>query len=618
MVLNMTSSKLSGMKLRNLLAIAFLGMAVVFGLIWFWEYYNHPASIIARNDAEYLMARIEKGKIDPLEIKVDHVAEAVQHNNPELIRALIQFLQNKRWREYESFAMVKAISYLEDKDLKSLYFSRFKRDKDGFLKMRLIERFYVDMDAGVIKTLLEAGLNPNQSLYVKTDKSFIDGAYQSKITLNHRWTVEPGTYRGSRMVLKPFIKMKSKTIPIPGWVSDQELKDLIGHTVTFTREKYRRESYLLLQAAEQQNLTVVRLLLEYGADQKVVGSNGETVYSLLKDNDARFLVRSWGKQLDPVEEIITRDDLNAYREQPRNQSSSVVTRHLTTAVENGAAAVTAYLLNQKKVILKANDWPLLVSAYESRNPLVVDLVLAYGIDINHTIKRRQLPEKYQPKKRSPLSMVFMAASGRKLSSKEEKLRESVTIGNALIAIAEKEMQMETLFVLNGHKLEWNDFFLAVLSKQFETAEQLLAENPRLIGSKDRRGFTPLAAAAFYGESKAAQFLIDHGADVNTVDNSGRYPIFYAVDYGHPKMTRLLVENGALLTIPKYPDCAFIPLYAEQIQKRKAPIEKIFNAFKKFRGGRKQLERHRYYEIRKLLLEATKKKGLPLCKKKKRS
>lgn len=77
---------------------------------------------------------------------------------------------------------------------------------------------------------------------------------------------------------------------------------------------------------------------------------------------------------------------------------------------------------------------------------------------------------------------------------------------------------------------------------------LLEQHPDLVSERDESGATALHYAALNGHRRAAEFLIDQGADINSRDSQfGATPAGWAIEY--------LREKGALLGI-EISDLAF--------------------------------------------------------------
>ena len=77
-------------------------------------------------------------------------------------------------------------------------------------------------------------------------------------------------------------------------------------------------------------------------------------------------------------------------------------------------------------------------------------------------------------------------------------------------------------------------------------QKLISENPSLLESKDRVGFTPLHIAAFYGQTEAAMLLINHKANLDSKNNNKNTPLHIAAMQNYPKVARLLISSEANL------------------------------------------------------------------------
>jgi ankyrin repeat protein len=96
----------------------------------------------------------------------------------------------------------------------------------------------------------------------------------------------------------------------------------------------------------------------------------------------------------------------------------------------------------------------------------------------------------------------------------------------------------------------------------ERVQALLKNNPDLVLSKDRNGWTPLHWAAADGHKSVAELLLAHGADVRARDNRGETPLHksagncdtvgncgtvrmhWAAADGHKSVAELLLAHGA--------------------------------------------------------------------------
>jgi hypothetical protein len=82
-----------------------------------------------------------------------------------------------------------------------------------------------------------------------------------------------------------------------------------------------------------------------------------------------------------------------------------------------------------------------------------------------------------------------------------------------------------------------------------TLKRLLAEDPKLVGTTDKEGRTPLHCAAERGSVDACRALVDSGAALNARDDNGETPLHYAVRDRWRPGVGLLIAGGADPQIP---------------------------------------------------------------------
>ncbi len=87
---------------------------------------------------------------------------------------------------------------------------------------------------------------------------------------------------------------------------------------------------------------------------------------------------------------------------------------------------------------------------------------------------------------------------------------------------------------------------AAASGDVRRVEELLAEDPRLIGFLSHDGWTPLHLAAFFGSREVVDFLLDHGADMHVVskNENSAMPLHSALANNQVETATLLIDRGA--------------------------------------------------------------------------
>jgi ankyrin repeat protein len=94
-------------------------------------------------------------------------------------------------------------------------------------------------------------------------------------------------------------------------------------------------------------------------------------------------------------------------------------------------------------------------------------------------------------------------------------------------------------------------FLAVHDGRRDTVKRLLGVAPQLTSARDESGWTLLHLAAFHGDYRTSELLVEAGADVNAVCESGTTPLHKATvigSEGSEKVVELLIAHGAKVNV----------------------------------------------------------------------
>jgi ankyrin repeat protein len=91
-----------------------------------------------------------------------------------------------------------------------------------------------------------------------------------------------------------------------------------------------------------------------------------------------------------------------------------------------------------------------------------------------------------------------------------------------------------------------DVFSAAAIGQIESLQAQIDQNAALVNAVAPDGFSPLGLASFFGQTKAAGLLIQHGAQVNQPSNNPQKvaPLHSAAAGQHLEIARMLLEAGA--------------------------------------------------------------------------
>jgi ankyrin repeat protein len=84
---------------------------------------------------------------------------------------------------------------------------------------------------------------------------------------------------------------------------------------------------------------------------------------------------------------------------------------------------------------------------------------------------------------------------------------------------------------------------AARSDDLEKVQELLAEDPSLVSSRDDLTWTPLHVAAVNGNKDVVELLLASKAHVNAKTNRGLTPLSLALDKDHHEVAELLRRHG---------------------------------------------------------------------------
>lgn len=104
--------------------------------------------------------------------------------------------------------------------------------------------------------------------------------------------------------------------------------------------------------------------------------------------------------------------------------------------------------------------------------------------------------------------------------------------------------------------------MAAFGGQSQVVALLVSHDGAAMRQVDERGRTPLHWAAIGGHADVVEQLIRQGADVNATDRDGEVPLHLAARFGKPEAFALLLARGGDLAVKSTDGCTPIDLARE--------------------------------------------------------
>lgn len=132
------------------------------------------------------------------------------------------------------------------------------------------------------------------------------------------------------------------------------------------------------------------------------------------------------------------------------------------------------------------------------------------------------------------------------------------ISPVLLACYYKKPDIAALIAGFGPKI---NLFEASALGRLEEAALLIDQDPDVVNTFSKDGFTALGLAAYFGNEEMAKLLISRNAEVNIPANNGFnvFPIHSAVSARNYNITRMLIDAGANVNVVQ--QAGFTPLHA---------------------------------------------------------
>ena len=284
----------------------------------------------------------------------------------------------------------------------------------------------------------------------------------------------------------------------------------------------------LMEAIENGNIPLMKLLIENGADINKTNENGFTPLMEAVDEGefgvVKFLVEELGV------------DVNAQAKEGWTA--------LFEALDEGEEQIFSYLLEHgAQMTTLKNGTSLLHEAVDEGQLAMVKQLISMGADVNQVAHDHWTPLMEAIDEQHPQMISVLIASGAEVN---------VVFDNGwsplLEACDEGNVQIVQMLLDNGAKYDLAGQGKTPLGEACDERNLPLVKfflergiNPNEV-SKD--GVSPLMEAVDEGETAIVKLLVSKGADVNYAPDGGRTALFEAVDEGDEAMVQYLIDQGA--------------------------------------------------------------------------
>ncbi len=207
--------------------------------------------------------------------------------------------------------------------------------------------------------------------------------------------------------------------------------------------------------------------------------------------------------------------------------------------------ITVEYLSSGGKLLKSEADQCLLWATKNNNKEIVELLIAYGADVNLKDNDGQTPPHWATKHGYQEIVELLIARGADVNLKDND-------GQTPLHWATKHAYQEIVELLIAHgadvNLKDNDGQPPLLhwaaKHGYQERVKMLIAHGADVNLQDISGDTPLYEAASRGHQDIVKLLIAHGADVNLQDIIGDNPLHRAASRGHQEIVELLIAHGA--------------------------------------------------------------------------
>lgn len=311
---------------------------------------------------------------------------------------------------------------------------------------------------------------------------------------------------------------------------------------------------LLDVAIQESNISLIRTLLEYGADitksrwaeRPVIRRRDDVIYPLLT-----LQQQDWST----LDKIIIRDDVDGFKEAliTANFDEAQLTTVIDSLFTHQSPKILAEIGQMERFNFIYQKPDYLVKAYQTGNVDILTFMLNGGADLNTQTSLRKLPK----------SFVHLSRYYDVFEDKDIK----GSVGDFMIAHALGNKAYELAQAIESIRYHWSPIHSAAVQKNSDWLKQLLVADPTLIELSDDRGQTPLMLAVKYQRNYIAKILLEQGADATKVSKEGETAMMYAIDSRNEWVVKTLLQDDATFTSNKAGSCDHLSAYVKEVTRK---------------------------------------------------
>ncbi|CAH1131521.1 unnamed protein product [Ceutorhynchus assimilis] len=295
---------------------------------------------------------------------------------------------------------------------------------------------------------------------------------------------------------------------------------------------------VLCMYANEGNVPMVSLLLEFGADVELTNNQGQTALSLASSKGHCDVVRQ----------------LVAAGASP-GHADAVGYCPLVHAARNGCLNVVGYLLACDWILRNDNDVELAEAAQQA---LIAAAGQGHTEIVEYLLDMAEVTADMADSITGETALTVAAANGcHAVCSALISRGATVSIKNRkdatplLIAVKEGHWAVAERLIQNHAAIEQIDEsgrtpLMLAASEGHLGLIDLLLDKGSDINREDKEGMTPLCWSCLRGKVQSAQSLVERGANINHTDKTGRTPLDLAAYNGNPTLVQFLLDRGAII------------------------------------------------------------------------